>query len=129
MSDDTKLDDLKSLETLCRLNEQANKFIKEILDERLKRDDAFREHTEKLFNKLFSKIEEVKKDMGNFRNEIDERVERCNKKMQDKLDKHYVTKPELDIMTRRILARITIMGSVITVAILVAKFLFPEWNK
>jgi len=126
------LDELKSLETLCRLNEQKLKFQDKNLDllrtenqERSQREEAANNRLEATLSRLFGKIDEVKAEMGNFREEIDARVEKCSEKMDKKINATYVTKVELAIMTQRITSRITWIGALITVAILVAKFLFP----
>ena len=121
------LEELKSLETLCRLNEQSLSHIREDISVRAGREAIDAARLEKTLDLLSDKLDDVKGDMGNFRTEIDERVEKCNTEMRKELKENYVTQSHLTTMTDKILARITWIGvlgiPIITLAILAAKFL------
>ena len=119
---ETKLEDLKSLETLCRLNEQLLRVTREEFAQRVHLDEIAKDKTDAISSRIFQKLDEVKSDMGNFREEIDTRVEKCNKSMRNDLKENYVTKSQLTSMTDRITRRITWIGSLIAVAIIIAKF-------
>ena len=119
------LEELKSLETLCRLNEQLLRVTREEISERTRREETEQAHLEATLSRLFSKLDEVQEDMGRFREEIDIRVEKCREATEKNLKANYVTKPELAAMTQKLTTRITWMGTIITLAILVAKFLMP----
>jgi len=113
-----RLKNLKSLETLCRLNEQQLIFINQRESERIVREQIEAARLEGVFTKLFTKLDDV-------RNEIDDRVEKCSKKMLEDIAKAYVTKPELEKMTSRILARITWISGLFAIGVILLKFVIP----